>query len=62
VHTLARKLFVYALGRDLRPVDRLRLDQRVEQLLARGRVTVSDLVWLVVQDEAFVMRVLENAR
>ena len=62
VHTLARKLFVYALGRDLRPVDWLRLDQRVEQLLARGRVTVSDLVWLVVQDEAFVSRVVEKAR
>jgi hypothetical protein len=62
VHTLARKLFVYALGRDLRPIDRLRLDLRVEELLARGRVTVHDLVWLVVQDVAFVTRVVENAR
>jgi hypothetical protein len=62
VHTFARKLFVYALGRDLRPIDRLRLDQRVEELLARGRVTVPDLVWCVVQDEAFVARVVEKAR
>ncbi|HZN37832.1 MAG TPA: DUF1592 domain-containing protein [Planctomycetota bacterium] len=61
VHTVARKLFVYALGRDLRPIDRLRLDHRVEALLARGRVTVHDLVWLVVQDEAFAL-VVENAR
>ncbi|HEX6814008.1 MAG TPA: DUF1592 domain-containing protein [Planctomycetota bacterium] len=59
VHCVARKLFVYALGRDPRPVDRLRLDLRVEQLVARGRVTLRDLLLLVVQDEAFVSRVID---
>ncbi|HEX5053151.1 MAG TPA: DUF1592 domain-containing protein [Planctomycetota bacterium] len=58
VTALAHKLFVYAVGRDLRPVDRLRLDVRVEQLLARGRVTLPDLVLLVVQDDAFTTRVV----
>ncbi|MEO6594403.1 MAG: DUF1588 domain-containing protein, partial [Planctomycetota bacterium] len=58
VRALTRKLFVYAVGRDLRPVDRLRLDQQVEQLSARGKVTLRDLVLLVVQDVAFTRRVV----
>ena len=56
VHTLARKLFVYAIGRDLRPVDRLRLEQRVNGLLRDERVTLRDLVQLVAADEAFRLR------
>ncbi len=62
VQTLTRKLFVYASGRDLRPIDRLRLDLRVEELVGRGRVTLRDLVLLVVQDDAFQRRVVEKAR
>lgn len=57
VHALARKLFVYALGRDLRPADRLRLAQRVGSLVAAGRVTLRDLVLAIVQDVAFTQRV-----
>ena len=56
VHTVARKLFVYAVGRDLRPVDRLRIACRVDELLARDRVTLRDLVLVVASDEAFTRR------
>lgn len=62
VRTVAQKLFVYAIGRDLRPVDRLRIDHRVAELLARGRVTLADLVLLVVQDDAFGKRVVVSAK
>ncbi|MBL9078188.1 MAG: DUF1592 domain-containing protein [Planctomycetes bacterium] len=62
VRTLATKLFVYAVGRDARPVDRLRLDAKVDGLAARGTVTLRDLVWLVVSDAAFTHRVVEAAR
>ena len=53
VRTLAHKLFVYAVGRDLRPIDRLRVDHAVQGLLASGKVTVRDLILLVVLDPAF---------
>ena len=53
VRTVAHKLFVYAVGRDLRPVDRLRIDHAVTQLLAAGEVTLRDLIHLVVRDPAF---------
>ncbi len=56
VGAVARKLFVYAVGRDLRPSDRLRLDLRVDQLLANERVTIADLVTLVATDPAFLRR------
>jgi len=56
VHTAARKLFVYAVGRDLRPVDRLRLAHRVDELLLQDRVTVRDLVLAVATDDAFTRR------
>lgn len=59
VHTVAHKLFVYANGRDLRPVDRLRLEHRVDQALAAGRVTLRDLVRLVATDEAFVRTLVD---
>lgn len=62
VHTLAKKLFVYANGRDLRPADRLRLALRVDELLARGKVTLRDLVLLIVRDDAFVFRASSNDR
>ena len=51
--TLAARLFVYAVGRDLRPVDRLRLDHAVAGLEASGKVTLRDLVRVVVGDVAF---------
>lgn len=54
--TLARKLFVYAVGRDLGPVDRLRLDLAVDELAAGGPVTLSSLIGLVVESDAFVRR------
>lgn len=60
VAALAGKLFVYAVGRELRPVDRLRLDLRTEQLLATGKVTLGDLVLLVATDEAFTRRAGEG--
>lgn len=62
VRTMAHKLFVYAVGRELRPVDRLRLDHRVDDLLATGQVTVRDLVSAIVQDPAFTMRGPDTGR
>ncbi|MBX3464639.1 MAG: DUF1592 domain-containing protein [Planctomycetes bacterium] len=59
VRTLATKLFVYAVGRDARPVDRLRLRVGVDELLRQGAVTLRALVLLVVQDPAFTHRVVE---
>ncbi|MCK5942407.1 MAG: DUF1585 domain-containing protein, partial [Planctomycetes bacterium] len=56
VRTVAHKLFVYAVGRDLRPVDRLRVDLAVRQLLQGERVTLRDLILLVVRDPAFAAR------
>lgn len=56
VHLVARKLFTYALGREGRPIDRLRLGLAVDQLLARGKVTLAQLVLAVVQSEAFLQR------
>jgi len=53
VRTVAHKLFVYAIGRDLRPVDRLRVDLAVEGLLSSGEVTLHDLIMLIVRDPAF---------
>ncbi|MBL8738578.1 MAG: DUF1585 domain-containing protein, partial [Planctomycetes bacterium] len=62
VRTMAHKLFVYAVGRELRPADRLRLDLRVDDLLASGAVTVRDLVLAIVQDPAFTMRGPDSVR
>jgi len=53
VHTLAKKLFVYAIGRAPRRLDRLRLGVAVRDLLERGPVTVRDLAHVVVADPAF---------
>ncbi|HZT55469.1 MAG TPA: DUF1592 domain-containing protein [Burkholderiaceae bacterium] len=54
--TLAHKLFVFAVGRDLSAVDRLRLDLAVNALRARGAVTIADLVVAVVESDAFLLR------
>lgn len=62
VHTVAQKLFVYANGRALRPVDRLRIQQRVDALLANGRATLRDLVMSVIRDDAFVLRAAPSDR
>ena len=48
-----KKLFVYANGRDLRPVDHLRIDHAVRQLLRQDVVTLRDLIVAVVRDVAF---------
>lgn len=56
VRTAAKKLFVYAVGRDLLPVDHLRIDVAVRGLLARGKVTLRDLILVVVNEPAFAMR------
>jgi hypothetical protein len=55
--TLATKLFVHAVGRDAAPADRLRVQEGVRALRARGRVTLRDLVQLVAGDVAFTGRV-----
>jgi hypothetical protein len=54
--TIARKLFVHAVGRDLGPVERLRLDLAVDQLAATGKVTLAALLDLVVEGDAFLAR------
>jgi hypothetical protein len=56
VRNAARKLFVYAIGREPRPIDRLRLDLDVDALLARGKVTVANLVLVVVHSDPFLRR------
>ncbi len=56
LRTLARKLFVYAVGRPAGPVESLQLDDQVLQLIAAGRVTLRDLVLLVVRSPAFRLR------
>lgn len=56
VRTFAHKLFVYGVGRELRPADRLRLDLRVDDQLRTGSVTVRDLLVVVVRDPAFALR------
>lgn len=53
VRTVAHKLFVYGNGRDLRPIDRLRLDRAVAAAAAAGPVTLPDLIRVVVLDDAF---------
>ncbi|MBP8299596.1 MAG: DUF1585 domain-containing protein, partial [Planctomycetes bacterium] len=62
VRLVAKKLFVYALGRDPRPVDRLKLDFAVNELIARGKVTIVDLVLTIVHSEAFRLRSVEQVR
>ncbi|MCR9244842.1 MAG: DUF1592 domain-containing protein [bacterium] len=62
VRTLARKLFVYGIGRDPRPVDRLTLDHAVDQLLLRERVTLADLVLAIITSDAFRLREVERSR
>lgn len=61
VRTLTHKLFVYGVGRELRPVDRLQ-DLRVDELLATGKVTVRDLLLAVVRDVAFTSRLVAAAK
>jgi len=60
VRTFAHKLFVYGVGRELRPADRLRLDLRVDDQLRTGLVTVRDLLVIVVRDPAFALRAAEG--
>lgn len=60
VRTMTHKLFVYAIGRQMRPVDRLRIDLEVRRLRGRERITVRDLVMIVVRDPAFTHRVSED--
>ena len=60
VRTMTHKLFVYAVGREMRPVDRLRIDLIVRQLLRRKEVTVRDLILAVVRDAAFTHRIGEG--
>jgi hypothetical protein len=57
---MTHKLFVYAVGREMRPVDRLRIDLIVRQLLRRKEVTVRDLILAVVRDAAFTHRIGEG--
>ncbi|MFK7739551.1 MAG: DUF1592 domain-containing protein [Planctomycetota bacterium] len=53
VRALAKKLFVYAVGRDLDPADHLRIDRAVRAAMATPRVTLRDLVVMVASDPAF---------
>ena len=52
--TLLEKLFVQAVGRELRPVDRLRLGDVVAGWRRDDRVALRDLVRALVSDPAFV--------
>ena len=56
VRTLLARLFVYAVGRELRPRDSLDLDRVAARLAAQPRVTLRDLVHAVVAMPAFRMR------
>src|SRR5690606_22859869 len=56
VRNLLTKLFVYALGREPRPVDKLRLELASDQLVRGGKVTLRDLVRVIVSDAAFTHR------
>ncbi|MFY9341376.1 MAG: DUF1592 domain-containing protein, partial [Planctomycetota bacterium] len=60
VVALATRLFVYAVGREARPADRLRLQVGLAANVAAGRVTVRDLVRLVVDDVAFHHRTVQS--
>jgi len=53
VRTLLRKLFVYAVGRDAGPLDRLELAVLADDLRARGKVTIGDLVQAIVASAPF---------
>ena len=53
VRTLLHKLFRYAVGRDLRPVDRLRIDLAARRLWAQPVITLRDLILVIVRDPAF---------
>lgn len=56
VRTALRKLFTYAVGRAPLAADLLHLDQRADQMLATGRVTMRDLIHAVVQSPPFLGR------
>lgn len=56
LRALQRKLFVYAVGRDATPLERLVLDAAVDRIAATGRARIRDLVEVVVESEAFLMR------
>lgn len=55
---LATKLFVYAVGREARPVDRLRMWRAVDQRAVGGLVRMRDLLEVVAGDVAFRSRVV----
>lgn len=53
VRNVLRKLFVYAVGRAPDRVDLLHLDAAADRAIALGKVTVHDLVHVVVQSPPF---------
>ena len=53
---MLRKLFVYAVGRDATPAERLVLDLAVDRLSLLGSVRIEDLIGVVVESAAFRMR------
>lgn len=57
VRTFMHKLFVYAIGRDLRPIDRLRINLEVRRLLELDQITMRDLIMAIVRDPAFSRRI-----
>ncbi len=56
LRALQRKLFVYGVGRDASPVERVVLDAAVDRLATLGKVSIRDLVSVVVESQAFLMR------
>lgn len=62
VRTFARKLFVYGVGREPRPVDRLKLDHAVEAALRTAEVTVADVALAIVDSDEFRLRGVEVVR
>ncbi|MGE3172621.1 MAG: DUF1592 domain-containing protein [Planctomycetota bacterium] len=57
---LARKLFVYGVGREPAALDVLQLDLAVDGLLAAGKVTIADLVEAVAVSPGFRMLEVEK--
>jgi hypothetical protein len=56
LRALLHKLFVYAVGREAAPADRVRLWVLAEELRERGKVTLPDLVLAIVRMDAFRLR------
>jgi hypothetical protein len=62
LRVVAKKLFVYAIGRDLRPIDELRLNLATDALRSKPKITLQDLVLVIVQSDPFLRREVDRPR